>query len=769
MKQNFYLKECTITMAEKLLNTRIALRIDTFENWSKTDDATKGANLILKRGEIGFCEIPAQNPEAQTAPTVLFKVGDGVKKFSELNWASALAADVYSWAKSDNVVLDGQVIKFKSGDTVTKTIDLSTFALDSDVQAALAKISALESKFTGESSVQGQLDALDGRLDVLEGNGDGSVAKALTDAKAYTDAREAAIETAYKAYADQAEADANTYADNKATDLAANISAVDGKVDSEAEAREAADEAINNKIGTVTEGKTVVGMIADAQTAAEAKVTELADGQVTTNKTNIENIQQDYLKSADKQALEAKITANTNKISTDIAAAKAELKGTSGDAATAETIAGAKKYADEKAAAVQGNLDTLSGTVDTLSETVTNNNTTITSRVNTVESQYKAADAALEGAISDEETARKNADAALQTEINNIKTNITSGLHFRGIVTALSDVADPAEGDIAIVGTVEYIYDGENWQEFGDADAHATKAYVETELAKKVDKSTYDTKIAQLVAEDAGIRADFAAADTALRTDLEGQINTKAANADLTAAVNRITTAEGDIDNLEKNKLDASTHTTFVAEYATEKAALEADIKEVDDRLNAGGDIKVAIDAAKDQADKGVEDAAAAQADVDNIAALVGTGFTSTSTIAQQLAAVKKTADEAAVASTVDAAISALQAKDTAHETRMDNIESAATDLAARVSAAEGNITRIDGEIDGHDTKIANLEGKVDVDKVSTAISSAVATEKAAREAADAALDSRIDAYDERFGTKDDLLVLNCGTSTTNI
>jgi hypothetical protein len=71
-------------MAEKLLNTRIALRIDTFENWRKTGVAGQGANLILKRGEIGLCEIPSGNSEATTAPTVLFKVGDGKSTFEEL-------------------------------------------------------------------------------------------------------------------------------------------------------------------------------------------------------------------------------------------------------------------------------------------------------------------------------------------------------------------------------------------------------------------------------------------------------------------------------------------------------------------------------------------------------------------------------------------------------------------------------------------------------------------------------------------------------------
>ena len=67
--------------------------------------------------------------------------------------------------------------------------------------------------------------ALDARLDTLEGAGTGSVAKALVDAKAYTDQAELdAIATA-NAYADTAEADAistaNTYTDQAELDAIA--------------------------------------------------------------------------------------------------------------------------------------------------------------------------------------------------------------------------------------------------------------------------------------------------------------------------------------------------------------------------------------------------------------------------------------------------------------------------------------------------------------------------------------------------------------------
>lgn len=75
------------------LNTRIQLKCDTYENWQAND-------IVLKNGEIGFCVIPADTGAVQTEPTVIAKIGDGVKKYSELEWMSAKAADVYAWAKA---------------------------------------------------------------------------------------------------------------------------------------------------------------------------------------------------------------------------------------------------------------------------------------------------------------------------------------------------------------------------------------------------------------------------------------------------------------------------------------------------------------------------------------------------------------------------------------------------------------------------------------------------------------------------------------------
>lgn len=96
-------------MAEKIIKTKIALRQETYAYWTKEGvtapakkEAGAGTNgyYVPRYGEVCFCEITATSQGTQTdPPTVLFKVGNGTDYFQDLNWASALAADVYDWAK----------------------------------------------------------------------------------------------------------------------------------------------------------------------------------------------------------------------------------------------------------------------------------------------------------------------------------------------------------------------------------------------------------------------------------------------------------------------------------------------------------------------------------------------------------------------------------------------------------------------------------------------------------------------------------------------
>lgn len=82
-------------MAEHILNTRITLKYDTYENWQKS-------TLVLKVGEVAICAVPSGvTVEGITKPpAVLQKIGDGVHVFKDLPWLQAVASDVHTWAKA---------------------------------------------------------------------------------------------------------------------------------------------------------------------------------------------------------------------------------------------------------------------------------------------------------------------------------------------------------------------------------------------------------------------------------------------------------------------------------------------------------------------------------------------------------------------------------------------------------------------------------------------------------------------------------------------
>lgn len=87
-------------MAEHVIETKIQLRYDDYSNWMNSD-------LILKRGEAAIAVFPysrtitnSNDTPANTPPAIGIKIGDGVNPFYRLPWVQAIAADVYSWAKS---------------------------------------------------------------------------------------------------------------------------------------------------------------------------------------------------------------------------------------------------------------------------------------------------------------------------------------------------------------------------------------------------------------------------------------------------------------------------------------------------------------------------------------------------------------------------------------------------------------------------------------------------------------------------------------------
>ena len=78
-------------MATKNLNVRISHKYSTYQEWYD-------ANPVLLRGEPSFVVIPAEGGVVNQEPAVLIKVGDGTTAWRDLDFVSAKAADVADWA-----------------------------------------------------------------------------------------------------------------------------------------------------------------------------------------------------------------------------------------------------------------------------------------------------------------------------------------------------------------------------------------------------------------------------------------------------------------------------------------------------------------------------------------------------------------------------------------------------------------------------------------------------------------------------------------------
>lgn len=186
-------------MAEKILHTKIALKIKTLQDW--TDNY---ADYEPLRGEVCLCEIPsaATSPLASPAPLVLFKVGDGEHTFAQLDWVSAKAADVYSWAKKTEADFTAWV---KTLVTVSD-IDLSAYYKKTKVDELLAANSAADQEYAKNYAdglaknydAAGAAAAVQSNLDEYEASNNAAVAAAAEKGQQGIDDAAAALAEAQK-------------------------------------------------------------------------------------------------------------------------------------------------------------------------------------------------------------------------------------------------------------------------------------------------------------------------------------------------------------------------------------------------------------------------------------------------------------------------------------------------------------------------------------------------------------------------------------------
>lgn len=170
----------------KQINTRLMLKHDSLTNWNES-------SLVLKPGEIGVAYVDVATKDSKGnvvhVPTALLKVGENVegstKTFKDLPFVSAVAADVYAWAKKEGIeVIDegtGEVLADITWDASKNALVLSRIDVvtPTELAAALAnyytksEIDTLIAGYYTKDELDrliGDLDvgAIEGRVDALE-------------------------------------------------------------------------------------------------------------------------------------------------------------------------------------------------------------------------------------------------------------------------------------------------------------------------------------------------------------------------------------------------------------------------------------------------------------------------------------------------------------------------------------------------------------------------------------------------------------------------
>ena len=145
---------------EKILNTRIQLRYDSLSAWT-------ASNPSLKDGDVAVAYLPPKGEGAAPAAVseaVLIKVGPG--KFNSLPYVSALAADVYSWAKKSET----EFTTWVKGLIDVGDIDLSNYYNKSQVDGLLSQNSSADQKYAKDyaDSLAGNYDAKDTAKGLIE-------------------------------------------------------------------------------------------------------------------------------------------------------------------------------------------------------------------------------------------------------------------------------------------------------------------------------------------------------------------------------------------------------------------------------------------------------------------------------------------------------------------------------------------------------------------------------------------------------------------------
>ena len=470
----------------KNLNTRIALKYDSYENW-------QNHNPILLKGEIAIAELPVSEnkagvgepnaegstPAIQNAPNILIKVGDGTNHYNDLKFVSALAADVYSWAKAATkpTYSAGEITGL--GDYISGAIqDTNTqyriVAVDGAAYSyKLQKKDIKDADYTDVTGSVISLTDVDSRLDTLEAaiGENGAVATKITEAIGALD---------YTGKASETTAQGKFVTDVTETNGIISVTAADLTVDD---------------IPELPQSKI---------TGLETTLSEKQD------KVPFENTPSNDDKAATVKSIVERIGALDHISATDATSAEkivAEVTQTDG-AVTVKKVAVADILPDYEDAengfvVAVGQTD---GKVNVTHKAVTD--------VLSFAGDYKGAENPI----------------ATRDYVTSAVSDLNGAMHFIGVSTTdplsengptIEGVTSFKAGDVVVFGYDEYVYDGSKWITLGNESIYAKTTDVNAEFVK-VRKELADEKTA-LQGE---IDSDIAAARTEITKEISNKIDT---------------------------------------------------------------------------------------------------------------------------------------------------------------------------------------------------------------------------------------------------
>ena len=415
-------------MAEKILNTRIQLKYDTYANWVAN-------NPVLKAGEVAIATIPAAETNSyapvvkDNLPNVVIKVGDGTSTYTQLKFVSGLAADVYAWAKADKKPEYAATEITGLEDYIDNVIDGTEKIQDTDTQYTVVAgtgkyVFDLMARDKGETAYSDKIASID-----------------LSD----IDTRLTALETAI----------------GEGGSVSTQITNAINKLDSDGQTV-----GTGEIISAVSQADGVISV--SKRALVEADIPELSIAKTAGLQDALDSKQANL-------TFEGTYNASTNKVATQSTVTDAinKLDAAGETAGTGEVIS-AVSQAD--------------GVITVAKKTLTADDipTLTTEKLSDFATKHAEKQDVLGFAGQYNKTSNP---VATKGYVDEMVADLNGAMHFEGVVTGDTFEAAIAAsgktfvaGDVVLWGVNEYVYDGSEWHVLGNESIYALKDDVNQEF-----------------------------------------------------------------------------------------------------------------------------------------------------------------------------------------------------------------------------------------------------------------------------------------------